>query len=128
MDPVYREYVIIENKQKILYVYITKAIYGLIASAMLFYRRFTQDLIGYGFKFNPHDPYVANKQVEGKQMTVSWHIDDVRVSHINSKHVDDFINWIKQTYGAIGDVKTTSGKIHAYLGMKLEYTVKGQVS
>ena len=128
MDPVYGEHVIIENKQKVLYVHITKAIYGLLASAMLFYRRFTQDLIGYGFTINPYDPCVANKQVEGKQMTVSWHVDDVKVSHVNSKHVDDFITWIKQTYGAIGDVKTTRGKIHEYLGMKLDYTVKGQVS
>jgi Reverse transcriptase (RNA-dependent DNA polymerase) len=128
MDPAYREHVIVENKQKILYVHITKAIYGLLASAMLFYRSFTQDLIGYGFIINPYDPCVANKQVEGKQMTVSWHVDDVKVSHINSRHVDDFITWIKQIYGAIGDVKTTRGKLHEYLGMKLDYTVKGQVS
>ena len=128
MDPVYGEHVTIENKHKVLYVHITKAIYGLLASAMLFYRRFTQDLIGYGFTINPYDPCVANKQVEGKQMTVSWHVDDVKVSHVNSKHVDDFITWIKQTYGTIGDVKTTRGKIHEYLGMKLDYTVKGQVS
>ena len=32
------------------------------------------------------------------------------------------------SYGAIGEVKTTRGKVHEYLGMKLDYTVSGQVS
>ena len=35
---------------------------------------------------------------------------------------------MKDTYGAIGEVKTTRGKVHEYLGMKLDYTVPGQVS
>jgi hypothetical protein len=50
MNPVYGEQIIIENKQKVLYVHITKAIYGLLA--MIFYR----SLIGYGFTINPYDP------------------------------------------------------------------------
>ena len=128
IDPIYQDYVKIENQQKILCVHVTKAIYGLLESAMLFYRRLTKDLMEFGFKINPYDPCVANKQVDGKQMTVSWHVDDLKVSHVNSKHVDDFITWIKQTYGTIGEVKTTRGKVHQYLGMKLDYTVKRQVT
>jgi Reverse transcriptase (RNA-dependent DNA polymerase) len=128
IDPKYKYYVEIENEKKILYVHITKAIYGLLASAMLFYRRFTKDLTEFGFKINPYDPCVANKLVDGEQMTVSWHVDDLKVSHINKMHIDDFITWIKQTYGSIGEVKTTRGKIHEYLGMKLDYSVKRQVT
>jgi hypothetical protein len=128
MDPSYDEYVIYENNIKVLYVHITKAIYGLLESAMLFYKKFSQDLIGYKFEINPYDPCVANKIVDGTQMTVSWHVDDVKVSHINSMHVDHFLEWIKKTYGTIGEVKTNRGKIHEYLGMKLDYSTKGQVS
>ena len=34
-----------------------------------------------GFKLNPYDPCVANKIVHGKQLTIAWHVDDLKVSH-----------------------------------------------
>jgi hypothetical protein len=61
-------------------------------------------------------------------MTVSWHVDDLKVRHVNKMHIDDLITWIKQSYGSIEEVKTTRGKIHEYLGMKLDYSVKRQVT
>ena len=36
LDPMYRDYVTYEGSQKVLYVHITKAIYGLLVSAILF--------------------------------------------------------------------------------------------
>ena len=128
LDPVYRDYVAYDNGRKVLYVHITKAIYGLLVSAMLFYKKLLADLIKYGFTVNPYDPCVANKMVNGKQQTVCWHVDDLKVSHVDSRVNDVFLQWIKDTYGAIGEVKVTRGKIHEYLGMKLDFSVKGQVS
>ena len=94
---------------------------------MLFYKKLVSDLQSYGFQLNPYDPCVANKMVQGSQMTVSWHVDDLKISHKNPIIVDQFLHWVKETYGKIGDIKTTCGKIHEYLGMKLDYSVKGQV-
>ena len=128
MIPEYKEYIVQEGSQNVLYMHITRAIYGLLESAMLFYRKFTTDLQEFGFELNPYDPCVANKMVNGKQMTASWHVDDVKCSHVDPKQVDGFIQWVKDKYGAIGEVKTTRGKIHEYLGMTLDYSVKGQVS
>ena len=128
MDPQYREYVVFEGNQKVLYMHITKAIYGLLVSAMLFYKKLIKDLQGYGFKLNPYDPCVANKMVNGDQLTVSWHVDDLKSSHMDTKVQDEFLQWIRDTYGSIGEVKVTRGKIHEYLGMKLDYSVQGQVS
>ena len=34
-----------------------------------------------GFKINPYDPCVLNKMVNGHQMTIYWHVDDLKVSH-----------------------------------------------
>jgi len=65
MDPCYREYVVYEGKHKLLYVHITKAIYGLLVSAMLFYMKLVKDLKNIGFVLNPYDPCVANKMIEG---------------------------------------------------------------
>ena len=109
-------------------MHIIKAIYGLLVSAMLFYKKLAKDLVGYGFEINPYDPCVANKIVKGAQLTVSWHVDDLKVSHVDSGVVDDFLLWVKETYGSIGEVKTTRGKVHEYLGIKLDYTNPGEVA
>ena len=128
MDPYYKDFVVIEGNQKVLYVHVTKALYGLLVSAMLFYNKLIKDLTGYGFEVNPYDPCVVNKMVNGKQMTVSFHVDDLKASHKDSKIIDEFLEWVTKTYGSIGEVKITRGKVHDYLGMKLDYRVKGQVS
>jgi hypothetical protein len=41
--------------------------------------------------------------------------------------VDEFIKWVIDTYRSIGQVKVMRGKVHEYLGMKLNYEVEGQV-
>ena len=128
MDPSYNEYIVYEKEQKVLYVHITRAIYGLLVSAMLFYKKFVRDIMKYGFEINPYDPCVANKLVNKRQMTVSWHVDDVKVSHVEHEVVTGFLEWTKITYGSIGEVKITRGKIHDYLGMKLDYSVPGRVT
>ena len=63
----YANYVTFEDKSKILYVHILKAIYGMLRSAMLFYKKLKKDLESIGFKTNPYDPCVANRMVNGKQ-------------------------------------------------------------
>ncbi len=58
-----------------------KSIYGMVKSALLFYRKLIKELKEMGFEINPFDPCVANKIVDGTQMTVRWHIDDLMISH-----------------------------------------------
>ena len=45
----------------ILYVRLKKAMYGLLRSSLLFYRKMRGELEAYGFKINLYDPYVGNK-------------------------------------------------------------------
>ena len=40
MDPSYREYVVVERGEKVLYTHILRATYGLLISAILFYKKF----------------------------------------------------------------------------------------
>ena len=72
---------------------------------------------------NPHDPCAANKMINGKQMTVSWHVDDLKVSHKDTNEVTGFINWLKTKCKdkEIGVVKATRGKVHEHLGMTLDF-------
>ncbi len=82
----------------VLYLDILMAIYGMIQSSLLFYKKLRKDLESEKFEVNPYDPCVANKIINGNQMTVSWHVNDLKVSHKESKFVDEFIEWIKSKY------------------------------
>ena len=54
----------------------------MLRAALLFYRRLRSNLEDMGFEVNPYDPCVVNKMVNGKQMTMFWHVDDLKVSHV----------------------------------------------
>jgi len=82
----------------ILYVTLQKALYGMLKSALLFYRTLVADLMAEGFTLNPYDPCVANKLIDGKQMTVIWHVYDLIVSHVDPAAVTKFLNWLKARY------------------------------
>ena len=125
----YRKYITDENGKPVLYVELLKALYGCLQSALLFYKKLVKDLLSKGFMLNPYDPCVANKDIEGSQFTVVWHVDDLKISHAKEEVVSEFISWIKSKYEDkdIGNLKTSRGKIHDYLGMKLDYTEPGKV-
>ena len=76
---------------------------------------------------NPYDVCVANRIVKGKQHTITWHVDDVKSSHVDPKVNDDFYEWCVKMYGEIGEVKNVRGKKHDYLAMILDYSEKGKL-
>ena len=65
-----------------------KALYGTLQAAQMFYKKLVAHLKGNGFELNPYNPCVANKMVNGKQCTVVWHVDDLKISHVESAVVD----------------------------------------
>ena len=123
----YQQYVYYERGQKILYVHILRAIYGMLISGILFYKKFRTSIEKIGYKVNPYDPCVANKTINNKQHTISWHVDDLKSSHVDSKVNDNFHKWLQLEYGKISEVSATRGKKHTYLGMTLDYTTPGEV-
>jgi hypothetical protein len=44
----------------------------------LWYKTFRKDLEDIGFVFNPYNPCVANKKVQGLQQTIVFHVVDLR--------------------------------------------------
>ncbi|KAL7564335.1 hypothetical protein ACA910_007187 [Epithemia clementina (nom. ined.)] len=129
MNPeIYADQVIMETGNKVLYVFVTKAIYGMLVSALLFYKKLKKDLEEIGFKVNPYDLCIANRVINGKQHTVTWHVDDLKSSHVDPKVNDEFAGWLQHKYGdpEVGKVKTERGKRHDYLAMTLDYTVPGE--
>jgi hypothetical protein len=120
---VYDDYVIYEGKHKVLYVRMMKALYGMMIASILYYKKFRKDIKEIGFEINPYDICVANIIIDGKQQTVTWHVDDLKSSHMNKKVNDEFHNWCENKYGSdkAGHVKVTQGDKHDYLAMILDY-------
>jgi len=121
---IYRPFVIYgRNSEAMLYVTLQKALYGCLKSALLFYRKLLQDLKSIGFKLNPYDPCVANKTIRGRQFTIGWHVDDLKLSHWDGAVVDGVVDWFKEKYG---NVKISRGPVHDFLGMKLDFSHPGR--
>ena len=120
--------VVIKRGQTVLYLELLKALYGMLKSALLFYRKLRRDFEQCGFTVNPYDPCVANKTVDGSQMTVVWHVDDLKILHKKKKCVDDMVEWLRSMYeDEIGKVKQSRGVIHDYLGMEMDFATAGKV-
>ena len=75
---------------------------------------------------NPYDACVANKDINGKQMTVTWHVDDLKVSHEDPFEITKFAHFLSKIYGQ--KLVVHRGKYHDYLGMDLDYSHKGEVN
>ena len=58
--------------------------------------------------------------VNGEQLAICWYVDDLKSSHISPKVNDEFSQWIKDTFGQLGEVKTMRGPLHDYLGITLD--------
>ena len=58
-------------------------------------------------------------------MTVTWHVDDLKISHKESDEVTKFITELGKRYG--NDLTVHRGKVHSYLGMHFYYGTKGTV-
>ena len=101
-------------------------------AALIFYLKFVKNLKSIGFKLNTYDPCVTNNIVDGAQLTVVWHVDDLKLSHVDAGVVTRMSVWLKKTYerlfdDGLGAIKLKRGKIHEYLGMQLDFSVVGQV-
>jgi hypothetical protein len=131
---VYKSYVTTDKEgAKQLLVQCQNALYGTMVASLLYYRKFTKSLKSVRFEINPYNPCVANKIVDGTQMTICFHVDDCKLSHRSSRANSSMINWLHQEYESIfedgsGDMTVSRGRVHKYLGMTLDYTVCRQVN
>jgi hypothetical protein len=121
---VYESYIIEEDKEKVIYVEVLKAINGILQASLMLYKKLRRDLEEIGFKVNPYHPSVANRIVKGKRHTFTCHLEDLKSSHEDAKANDEFHKWLDIKYGdhKLGKVRATRGKIHNYLGMTLDYS------
>ena len=56
-------------------------------------------------------------------MTVTWHVDNLKVSHKDPHQITKFSSYLSSIYGEKLAVKI--GKVHDYIGMELDYSERG---
>ena len=65
--------------------------------------------------------------VNGRQMTVVWHIDNLKVSHVDATEAEKFVRQMEKTFGKDTPLTVSRGQVHDYLGMTLDFCTKGEV-
>jgi hypothetical protein len=98
----YKSYVSQEKKvNKQLLVQSQNALYRTMVAILLYYRKFIKSLTDIDFIINPYDPCVTNNIIEGKQMTICFHVDDCNLSHRKKTVMDRMIGYLRQKYESI---------------------------
>lgn len=82
----------------------------------------TTELENLDFEVNPYDWCVANKEENGFQCTVTWHVDDLKISSKSKDMVNNLITKLNTQYGKIKPLTVSRGLVHDYLGMMLYYS------
>ena len=82
-----------------LYVCLSKALYGMLRAALLLYKRLRSDLDDRGFVFNPYVPCPDNKMSYGAQINLCWHVDYIKISHREGEMVTVFSVEMANIYG-----------------------------
>ena len=106
---------------------VTKAIYGTLLGAILFYNKLKGELIKMDFEMNDYDECTFNKMVNGTQITIQFHVDDLKISHVSQTAIDDVIDALNAIFGKDKKMSASYGKIHEYLGMTIDWSEEDMV-
>ena len=82
----------------------------MLVASLLWYKKFRKDLEQIGFKFNPYDLCVANREKYKSQHIILFHVDNIKSSHVKKEINDEFHKWLNKMYGKYGEVKVYYGK------------------
>ena len=102
----------------LLYVQIQKALYGLLRSALLFYRNLVKDIEACRFQINTYDPCVSKKMINEKYITAVCHVGELKVSHVDSFEITKFAGYLESKYGGL---VVNRGKVCDCSVMSLDY-------
>ena len=127
-EPTYQPYIMYKGRQPILYTDLDKALYGTLQAALLIWQKLSIFLTEkHGFMQNEYDWCVVNKILSGKQCTIAWYVDNIKMSHETQQVLEDLLMLLNDKFGKEAPLTVTRGNIHDYLGMVIDYTVPGKV-
>ena len=107
-----------------IYVVLNCALFGSLIRFLLFWRYLVVKLKSLGFQENPYNPFVMKKVISESLCTICWHMDYLKISHMQSTVVDGVLRRLEVKYRKVYLIKTTQGKVHNYLLMLLDFINK----
>ena len=113
--------------RKCMYTESKKAIYGTLEASLLFWVKLSKSLKEMVYQRNEYNWCVMNKIIDRKQLTILWHVDDLKTSHVDPAVVSSVLADIDMEYGKIEKMTITRGKVHKYLGMTIDYSSPGKL-
>jgi hypothetical protein len=104
-----------------LYVRLNKALYGTLQAASLFWKQLPATFQEWEFIISPYDQCIANKEINGRQFAVIWHVNDLKISNCKGKVVSEIINKLSEVLGKESPLTMHQGAVHDYFGMKIDF-------
>jgi hypothetical protein len=119
IDPKYKENIVYGKNGK---KYVT------LLGAILFYQKLSKQLVDWGYELNCYDRCTFNKMVDGNQITIQFHVDDLKISHVKQSVIDLVLNDLNNKFGTSKKaLSATTGDIHDYLGITIDYSGSDKV-
>ena len=124
IDPSLRRHVITTRRgYKLMYGKLNKAVYGTLLGSILFYKKLATQLHKWDFIMNPYDACTWNKMVNGKQLTIQYFIDDLHISCVDGKAIDNLVHNLNDKFKMkFKELTVCKGKVHDYLGINIDYS------
>lgn len=118
LDPDAKQYQTVKGTTM---VKLQRALYGCVQSSRLWYERLRGALEGIGFVVNPYDQSVFNTVIDGVQVTVAFHVDDLLLTSESEAALKKVIAGLKEEFVA---VTVNRDPKHSYLAMNIEASDK----
>ena len=104
-------------------VRLTKALYGCVESAKLWYEELRTTLLADGFSQNPYDRCIFNKTLpSGKQLTAAVYVDDLLMTCVEEDALQSLVDMLKAKYK---EISVDRDPVQSYLGMVLDFRKEG---
>jgi hypothetical protein len=124
----YSKNVICRGKRKFIFAKLNKAVYGTLLGAILFYQKLSKQLTDWGYVQNDYDPCTFNKVMNGEQVTIQFHVDDLKILHKDQDILDSILNDLDIKFSTKKNALTAStGLIHDYLGITINFNERHKV-
>ena len=66
--------------------------------------------------------------VHGEQLTVQFHVNDLKASHMEQAVLDEFLNTLRSKFGKGDKFAEETGLVHDYLRITIDYSIPGKVA
>jgi Reverse transcriptase (RNA-dependent DNA polymerase) len=123
IDPSYEKYV---RSDGTCVVVLDKALYGTIIAAAAWYRKISGDMKGLGYTVSKYDNCIFYKNILGKQIIVTLHVDDMFFAAAGGEAAIDIA--VEEIKGLYEEVTVHRGKKLNYLGLDMDFSTPGEVA